>query len=314
MKNKNSILIFFLTTFFTFSFANISYPNKIEILYKVENYPITNKDIAKEMSYLTMLNESLRQIEDKELIKIASKSIIKEKVKKIEIQKNFKLGQNKKQVDDQLDTYIKKLNLTNETFQDLLNQFGISKKLLEEKIEIEFLWNRLVYLKYKNKVIINEEAIKEKLKKDLENPENFLDEFLLYEILFSPSNKSDFENEKIKIEKSIDEIGFENTAKIYSESDSAKLGGKIGWVNENQVSKNILLNIRGINIGGYTEPIIVPGGFLIVYLEDKKKSKLELSFDDELNKILNSELNRQLDQYSLIFYKKTEINTKIYDN
>ena len=313
MKNKNKILIF-LTVIFTFGFKNISYPNKIEILYIVENYPITNKDITKEINYLTMLNDSLRQLEDKDLIKYASKSIIKEKVKKVEIQKNFQLGQNEKQVKDQLDNYIKKLNLTNETFQDLLNQFGITKKYLEEKIEIEFLWNRLVYSKYKDKVIINKEAIKQKLKKDLENPENFLDEFLLYEILFSPSSKSDFENDKVEIQKSIDEIGFENSAKIYSESDSAKLGGKIGWVNENQVSKNILSNIRGINIGEYTQPIIVPGGYLIIYLEDKKKSKLELSFDDELNKILKSELNRQLDQYSLIFYKKTEINTKIYDN
>ena len=120
-----------------------------------------------------MLNDSLRQLEDKDLIKYASKSIIKEKVKKVEIQKNFQLGQNEKQVKDQLDNYIKKLNLTNETFQDLLNQFGITKKYLEEKIEIEFLWNRLVYSKYKDKVIINKEAIKQKLKKDLENPENF---------------------------------------------------------------------------------------------------------------------------------------------
>ena len=103
----------------------------------------------------------------------------------------------------------------------------LQKKYLEEKIEIEFLWNRLVYSKYKDKVIINKEAIKQKLKKDLENPENFLDEFLLYEILFSPSSKSDFENDKVEIQKSIDEIGFENSAKIYSESDSAKLGVKL---------------------------------------------------------------------------------------
>ena len=129
MKNKNKILIFFLTVIFTFGFKNISYPNKIEILYIVENYPITNKDITKEINYLTMLNDSLRQLEDKDLIKYASKSIIKEKVKKVEIQKNFQLGQNEKQVKDQLDNYIKKLNLTNETFQDLLNQFGITKKV-----------------------------------------------------------------------------------------------------------------------------------------------------------------------------------------
>ena len=48
--------------------------------------------------------------------------------------------------------------------------------------------------------------------------------------------KSKIDN-KSKIKKSIKEIGFENTANIYSLSDSSKFGGKIGWVKENQLTK-----------------------------------------------------------------------------
>ena len=176
------------------------------------------------------------------------------------------------------------------------------------------MWNKLIYTIYKDRIIINEIEIKKKLKEDLENPSNFLDEYLLHEILFTPSQISDLENNKLKIEESIKEIGFENTANILSEAPSSKLGGKIGWIKENQLSEEILNNVKNLKIGDYTNPINVPGGQLFLYLKDKRKSKLDLSFDEEYKKILSAEQNRQLDQYSSIYYKKTELNTKIYDN
>jgi len=261
-----------------------------------------------------MLNKDLKNISEKELIQYATKSIIKEKVKRIEILKNFNLGGNEKVVEDQLSVLIKNLSLNNEEFNKLINQLNISKIYLKEKIEIEILWNRLIYTIYKNKVIIDAVSIKKKLKEDLDNSKNFLDEFFLHEILYSPLKKSDIKNTSSKINKSIEEIGFENTANIYSETDTSKFGGKIGWIKENQLTKEILLYIKNLKIGEHTDPINVPGGMLILFLKDKRQAKLELSFEEELKKIINIERNRQLDQYSSIYYKKAEINTKIYDN
>ena len=86
---KIKIFIFFILIFGFLT--NSLYAKKIEILYKVENYPITNKDIAKEINYLLMLNDQLKTIEKEKLIQYATKSIIKEKVKKNEILKNFNL-------------------------------------------------------------------------------------------------------------------------------------------------------------------------------------------------------------------------------
>ena len=307
------ILIFL---FFIFSFFNINNlcAKKIEILYKVENYPITNKDIAKEINYLIMLNKELQKIDEKELIQYATKSIIKEKVKKNEIVKNFQFGGNASLVQSQIDSLRNNLNLDQYEFDSLLNSLDISKKYLSEKIEIELLWNKLIYTIYKDKLVINEIEIKNKLKEDLKNSSNFLEEYLLYEILFSPSQKTDLDSNKFKIEKSIREIGFENTANILSEAPSSKLGGKIGWVKENQLTKEVLKNIKKLEIENYTNPINVPGGQLFLFLKDKRKSKLDLSFDEEYKKIISAEQNRQLGQYSLIYYKKTELNTKIYDN
>ena len=306
-------IFIFLVLIFCFLTNNLL-AKKIEILYKVENHPITNKDVAKEINYLLMLNEQLKTIEKDELIQYATKSIIKEKVKKNEILKNFKFGGNEKFIERQINSLRNNLNLDEIEFESLLNSLDISKNYLEEKIEIELMWNKLVYTLYKDKVVINEADIKEKIKKDLESPSNFLNEYLLHEILFSSKQASDLESNKKKIENSIQEIGFENTANILSEAPSSKLGGKIGWIKENQLTKEVFNNIQNLEIGNYTKPINVPGGQLFLFLKDKRKVKSELSLEEEFEKILKIEQNRQLDQYSSIYYKKTEINTKIYDN
>ncbi len=310
---KKKVLTF-LIFLFSFFIINNLYAKKIEILYKVENYPITNKDIEKEINYLIMLNQELKKIDNKELIQYATKSIIKEKVKKNEILKNFQFGGSESLIKDQIKFLRNNLNLNPTEFKSLLNSLDISENYLIEKIEIELMWNKLIYTIYKDKLVINEIEIRKKLKEDLENPSNFLDEYLLHEILFTPSQISDLESNKLKIEKSIKEIGFENTANVLSEAPSSKLGGKIGWVKENQLTKEVLNNIKNLEIGKYTNPINVPGGQLILFLKDKRRSKLDLSFDDEYKKIISAEQNRQLDQYSSIYYKKTELNTKIYDN
>jgi len=63
---KKKVLTF-LIFLFSFFIINNLYAKKIEILYKVENYPITNKDIEKEINYLIMLNQELKKIDNKEL-------------------------------------------------------------------------------------------------------------------------------------------------------------------------------------------------------------------------------------------------------
>ena len=306
-------IFIFLILIFSFLTNNLL-AKKIEILYKVENHPITNKDVAKEINYLLMLNDQLKTIEKEELIQYATKSIIKEKVKKNEILKNFKFGGNEQFIERQINSLRNNLNLDEIEFENLLNSLDISKDYLKEKIEIELMWNKLIYTIYKDKVVINEIRYQKKLKKDLESPSNSINEYLLHEILFSSKQASDLESNKTKIEKSIQEIGFENTANILSEAPSSKLGGKIGWIKENQLTKEVFNNIKNLEIGAYTNPINVPGGQLFLFLKDKRKTKLELSFEEEFEKILKNEQNRQLDQYSSIYYKKIEINTKIYDN
>ena len=114
-----------------------------------------------------------------------------------------------------------------------------------------------------------------------------------------------------KVEKSISDVGFENTASVYSISNTASDGGSIGWVKETQLSKTILEKIQNLKIGEMSDVIDAPTGKLILILKDKRKVEKQISFEKEFEKLIKAERNKQLNQFSSIYFKKVELNTKI---
>ena len=131
--------------------------------------------------------------------------------------------------------------------------------------------------------------------------------YLISEIVFNVENVDNIDTQYESIKQSISEIGFNNAANLYSVADTAKLGGKIGWIDKNHLSKNIQEDIKKIKVGEYTKPIIIPGGLLIVNLDDKKIQKENLDFNEEFNKQISFEKNSQLDQFSKIYFNKISI-------
>ena len=68
-------------------------------------------------------------------------------------------------------------------------------------------------------------------------------------------------------------MGFENTAIIYSISNTSSSGGNIGWIKETQLSEKIIKIIQNLDIGELSEPISTPSGKLIIILKNKRKKK-----------------------------------------
>ena len=211
-----------------------------------------------------------------------------------------------------MDNYIKNLykNLqldSLEEFKNYLAKYNLEYNNIKKKIEIEIVWNELIYTKYKDQLNIDLEKIKNKInKKNIE-----INTYQLFEILFQVKNKEDLNIQYTEIVKSINEKGFINTANIYSLSESAQKGGEIGWINDRQLSDSIKNKINLLEIGEISKPIIVPGGFLILKINDKKKENVKIDEKEELNKIVAYEKNKQFNQFSLIFYNKLKINSKI---
>ena len=274
-----------------------------KIVHFIENEIITNIDIKNEFKYLLALNDNLRELDKETILDISNNSIIREKIKQIELLKNFKeiIIDN-----DYMDAYLKNIYLgldlnSIEEFERYLNKYDITLKNVKKKISIELLWNDLIIEKYSNQIKIN----KDQIKKQLQNKDTAkVKEYQLSEIVFNIETKNDIEKKYIEITKSINEIGFENTAAIYSISDSAKIGGEIGWINENLINTKIKKNIDILQIGEISQPIILPNGVLILQIINIKNSEIKIDMEVEYNKAINFEKNRQLNQFSIIYFNK----------
>ena len=302
--------LFFFLIFFLLS--KNSFSEKVSIVYTVDNNPITSIEIKNEITYLKLINRDLNNMDDKSLVIYASKSILREKIKELEIKKYFKFGMNDEAVTQNLVRLLSTLGLENiNEFNNLLSDLKLEIEFVKNKIEIELLWNQLIFEKYKNKLSINEENIKKDLKLKIKNEENEITEYNLSEILFTPTSKMMEKEDLEKIKKSINEVGFENTAIIYSISNTSSSGGSIGWLNKTQLSKEISPIIENLNIGEISEAINTPAGKLLLTLNNKRKVKKEINLKEELNKALIIERNRQLNQFSSIYFKKIELNTII---
>ena len=299
---KNYLLMLFLC--FTIGDAE-SIESKI--IHNIGNEVITNIDIKNEFKYLIALNNSLKELDKEKLLNISNQSIIREKIKKIEILKNFKeIKLNEDYSELLLKNIYSRLDLKSiNEFEIYLKNYDLKIINIKKKITIDALWNELIIKKYSSKVVINEAAIKKEL---LKNSKIQSKEYQLSEIIFEIENKDEIEKKYKEIVKSINEIGFENSAATYSFSESAKIGGDIGWVNENSLNDYIKKNISSLKVGEITKSIILSNGILILKLINTKNSETTIDIENELKKVINYERNRQLNQYSNIYYNKIKKN------
>ena len=186
-------IIVFIVLFF--SLINFSYSKiQLGIVMKIDNEIITTHDIEQEINYLKALNPRLNQINEDELLVIAKNSVIKEFIKKKEIQKYKKLDLQNSQIDSVLNNLIQNLNLQNEDqLKNYLNNYNFSVERLKKKIEIENEWKNLVYSKYVKTVKIDEDELIKKIEMSKKDKSSL--EYNLSEIVFT--KKKDLTLEKL---------------------------------------------------------------------------------------------------------------------
>ena len=293
-------ILILLILLFNFNYNNSS-AIESKIIVKINDNIITNIDIKNEANYLRALNPNLKTLKENKIFEIAKSSLIREKIKELE---TSRLNQNiisKDYLESIIEKIYKNIGLKSKNeFINHIANFKISISSVEKKLTNEALWNQLIYQKFYPKIKVDENKIKNEIK----SYKQYSNSYLLYEILFSAKENEKSINLYNRIEKSINENGFENTASIFSISDSSKTGGRLGWIDESSVNKKILKEISVLKIGEYTKPILLPGGFLILKVDDKKSVEKKIDIENELIQRIKATQNEQLNQYSIIFFNK----------
>ena len=298
IKYTRYIILSFVFSLISLSIA-YSFENKI--LLKVNNEIVTSLDILRELEYLHIINKEFKNIKKEEAIEISKNSIIREKIKEIEIKRIIKeIKIEDKILENLIINYFKEFQIKSiSEFENYFLNRNIDPDEIKKKIALEVLWKQLIYKKYQKNVKINKQKIINDLKKNDEQSE-----FLLAEILFNVNEGENLDDKYNLITNSIKKINFSQAALAYSTSNTANKGGKLGWVAESILSEKIFNELKNLKIGEHTNPILVPGGFLILKLLDLRKISKNFDLDNEVKKIVRKKTNQQLNRFSNIYFNK----------
>ena len=302
--------IFFFLSIFILPLKTSS--GEVFIVAEVNQEVITNIDLNFEERYLKSLNPNLQKLDQARITEYAKNSLINEKIKKIEIEKRFEIIPNQTLLSRVIGNIYSGIGISSlSEFENYLSKNNVDIERVKEKISIEIAWNDLIIKTFSDEIEIDQNSLRKQLEKFEKEK---VDNLLLSEIIFTINNKNEFQSKYDEIKKSINDIGFEETARIYSLSDSKKSGGNLGWIYKNQLSKEIKEGLDEIQIGNFTKPIITSGGFLILKLNDIKSENIEIDKDVQLNKMIEFERERQFKTFSTLYYKRiynsAEINEK----
>ena len=283
-----------------------------KILFKIDNEIITTIDIYEEIKFLKVFNPEINSLSDVELFEISKNSLIKDKIKKIEIMKFVR----ELKVDDKfllklVERKYSRLNInTIKNFEKYLKKENLNIEIVKEKFIIELMWNDLIYQKFSKKVVIDKEKIKNEISQN--SQKKFQKEFLISEIVFNVTNKDEFNNKYQKILLDIEKVGFKKTALIHSNSDTATNGGLIGWVKEVNLNKSLKKVISELKPGQFSKPVRTSSGFIIIKIDEEKEYVSKFNLADRINEIIRFKTNEQLNQFSNMYLNKLKKNLIIY--
>lgn len=305
MKKFKVYIITFIITFFPALAIG-----KIEIKYKIGEQIITNIDILNEKNYLLFLRPDLKNISNKEIIEIAENSLIREIIKKKELKKIFKNDNNSKFLEEVKKNLFAFKGVNNEEeLKKIINKNNIEYDEIIEKIKYESLWNELIYKKYISYVKVDRENLKQKLQLKMSKDKKY--EYNLSEILFDVDSNENLKNKYELILEYIKKNNFKAAAARYSISNSSNKGGLIGWIKETLLSNEINIILSKMGSDEISKSIRYPNGYLILKINEKRIMKQIVNIDKELDDLYKFETNKQLNQFSKIFFDKSKINYSI---
>ena len=311
LAKKIRILILSISIFLMNIQNLIALENKI--LFKIEDEIITTIDIYEEIKFLKTFNPEINNLSEKELFEISKNSILRDKIKKIEILNFVK----ELKVDDKflLNLIRNKYSRTGinslENLDEYLKDNNLNTKTIKEKFAIELIWNDIIFQKFNEKIKIDKEKIRKEI---LQNPQKENQrELLLSEIVFNVIDKSEFESKYKKILLDIEKLGFKKAALIHSNSDTASNGGLIGWVKEDNLNQSIKKIISKLQSNQFSKPIRTSSGFMIIKIDDKKDYTSEFNLDNKIKEVVRFKTNEQLNQFSNMYFNRLKKNFIIYD-
>jgi len=297
-----------IVVLFAILFSTQVLSDEVKIVFKINDKIITNQDIEIEYNYLTLLNKNLENLSENDLRNYAKQSTLNELIKKIELEKYSNLTSNSELIAQTINDIYRSLNITNiGDFEEYLASKNLKLNIIEKKIQTETMWNQLIYLKYKNRLNIDEDKIRE----DILNNKSKSERVLLQEIVYKYKDKNDLEKKYKEIVNHINLNDFKDAVLKYSVSESKKNNGNLDWVYLTNIVPIIKKNIETLKKDQISKPIIIPGGALIIKMIEREFVNENIDIEKKLTKNIQDKINQQLNNFSRLHFNKISNVLKI---
>ena len=275
---------------------------KDSIFATVGDKAITRSDIINEIKIILILNNQTYSEEIKEqLDRTAIQSIIKRTIKKIATEEHD-LKYSQEDVFKELNLLANSLNMDLDSFKQTFITNNLDFSSIVERIKINLLWNSLIFSIYKDRLSININEIDEQLKKIAKRKNT--KKYLISEIILKPVTKDKIKSTIKNIKNEIQIHGFEKVAIEQSISESSLKGGNLGWINENEISKEFKSEITKTPIGNISDPIFLPQGIVLFKVRDIEDIENIIDLEKAKNNLVRAEKMKILNMYSLSHYDK----------
>ena len=306
MKN---IIIVFSFLFFSFN-LNAQNLNENKIIAKVGGQIITSVDLINEMKIIAILNRlNPNEINSKKLKENAMNNLIRLSIKKNEIIRFGANSYSANEYENIIKNILNSLQLNMNQFNEVLNTNSITYDFFKKRLEVNLIWNGLIYSIYKNQISVNPLELESEIQSLLLKQEK-IKEYNLSEIEFILDDKK-LEKKQNELLKVIKTQSFVKAVSLYSISETNVNEGKIGWINESSLSNSILSKIKNLKIGEISEPIKKKNSFLILKINDIKETTNNSEKDLEQinilkNKIITKKKEEKLNLFSRSHFTQAE--------
>jgi peptidyl-prolyl cis-trans isomerase SurA len=244
---------------------NIRKPNAI-----VNEAVITGTDVDQRVAMLLAINELKLEAEDLQRLKLQTLRLLVDETLQIQEAKANKIEVTRDEIEQSFVRVSRNFKRTPEQMRTWLRQVGSSERSIKRQIEGDLAWQRV--LRRRAPVEVSDAEIAgliERLKAAKGTPE-----YRVFEIyLNAPPERAEevFAAEQQIIEQLKRGADFSSVARAVSEATTRAKGGDLGWVRSLMLPEQLARAAESMQVGQIAGPIEVPGGFSILYLEDKRQ-------------------------------------------
>ncbi|KPP80430.1 MAG: periplasmic chaperone for beta-barrel proteins SurA [Oceanicaulis sp. HLUCCA04] len=259
----------------------------------VNDEPITTYEVRDRMRFILTTSgiqpneEVLAQVQEQALRSLVEESL------QLQTAAEFEVPITEEEVDDAIADIAARNGVTVAEIQADLESAGASIDTMRQQLRAEIAWSYLVSGRYRSRVRVSDAQIERALERLLESASQT--QHRVAEIMVNlPASGGESEaEERIAAIYGALERGapFHAVAQQMSDAPTAASGGDAGWLSSDQLRPQVAQVVQQMPVGSISNPIRVPGGFMIVALADQREGQVIEQFTLQQVTLVNSQIN-----------------------